>query len=243
MNYISLGYFCAIAGELERFGLHDRTYPFDWLISDFEGVIRAIETHFEDFWEYKEWYQDKNNRHYYKHNSYDFHFHHDFDSFQSLEKQLPAVREKYNRRIEAFYSAIEKPTLFIRYISDEQRIEGISKELLWIEENNDRIISLLKSFNSDNEIMYIANSEVKSDKITIYPVTKEKGKLAVRFPFDNNKELNKYFSSVDHHLKAANLKWLEKKSKRRKKLKTLMRLIKRMLVKEYHHDRVFKYLG
>lgn len=49
MHYISLGYFCSIAMELERLGLRSESSPFDWLISDFEGVIHAIENHFEDF--------------------------------------------------------------------------------------------------------------------------------------------------------------------------------------------------
>jgi len=42
MHYISLGYFCSIAMDLEKLGLRTESSPFDWLISDFEGVIRAL---------------------------------------------------------------------------------------------------------------------------------------------------------------------------------------------------------
>lgn len=36
-HVISLGFFCSVALELERKGLRDASYPFDWLISDFQG--------------------------------------------------------------------------------------------------------------------------------------------------------------------------------------------------------------
>ena len=46
MNYISLGYFCSVASELERYGLRGESYPFDWVISDFGGVVEAIQNNF-----------------------------------------------------------------------------------------------------------------------------------------------------------------------------------------------------
>lgn len=48
-HVISLGFFCSVALELERKGLRDASYPFDWLISDFQGVIKVIENRFYDF--------------------------------------------------------------------------------------------------------------------------------------------------------------------------------------------------
>ena len=35
--------------QLEKFGLRKASYPFDWIISDFEGVVRAIDSGFENF--------------------------------------------------------------------------------------------------------------------------------------------------------------------------------------------------
>lgn len=48
-HVISLGFFCSVALELERKGVRDASYPFDWLISDFQGVIKVIENRFYDF--------------------------------------------------------------------------------------------------------------------------------------------------------------------------------------------------
>ena len=31
-----------VAGELEKYGLRNASSPFDWMISDFEGVISCI---------------------------------------------------------------------------------------------------------------------------------------------------------------------------------------------------------
>ncbi len=43
-NYISLGYFCEVAKDLERLGLRNQSSPFDWVISYFPKVIYAIDT-------------------------------------------------------------------------------------------------------------------------------------------------------------------------------------------------------
>lgn len=51
-HFISLGYFCSVALELERIGLRSSSSPFDWCISSYEGVIDAIENHFEGFLDY-----------------------------------------------------------------------------------------------------------------------------------------------------------------------------------------------
>lgn len=40
-NYISLGYFCGVAQDLEKLGLRSYSAPFDWGISSFAGVIMA----------------------------------------------------------------------------------------------------------------------------------------------------------------------------------------------------------
>lgn len=126
MNYISLGYFCSVASELEKLGLRTESSPFDWVISDFEGDINNIKNHFADYLDYIFLSQDKQNREIYKNIKYNICFFHDFNKYTSLKKQLPHVAEKYNRRIERFYKSITSPTLFIRYISDEEVINGVS---------------------------------------------------------------------------------------------------------------------
>ena len=42
-NYISLGYFCEVAKDLEKLGLRNQSSPFDWVISYFPNVINAID--------------------------------------------------------------------------------------------------------------------------------------------------------------------------------------------------------
>lgn len=42
-NYISLGYFCEVAQDLEKLGLRNQSSPFDWCITYFPNVIDAID--------------------------------------------------------------------------------------------------------------------------------------------------------------------------------------------------------
>lgn len=153
-HFISLGYFCSVALELERVGLRSTSSPFDWCISNYEGIINAIQNHFEDFLNYDYLLQSDILHNHYFNEKYRIWFFHDFDQYHSLKKQLPRVKEKYLRRIERFYKDIKQPTLFVRYISDE--IEG--EELEYIKKNNEKITKLLKSFNEENEVIYIANT-------------------------------------------------------------------------------------
>ena len=70
INCISLGYFCSVALELERIGLRSASYPFDWTISDFEGVIDAIENNFIHFLDYEYLYQNKEIHSHYRNKKY-----------------------------------------------------------------------------------------------------------------------------------------------------------------------------
>lgn len=152
-NYISLGYFCSVALELERMGLRSTSSPFDWIISNYEGVINAIQNHFEDFLSYENLLQSESVHKRYFDEKYRMWFFHDFDQYHSLKSQLPSVKAKYLRRIYRFYEDIKEPTLFVRYISDETE-----EELEYIKKNHTKIKDLLKSFNQENDVLYIANS-------------------------------------------------------------------------------------
>ena len=197
MNYISLGYACAVARNLEKLGLRNSSMPFDWSITNFEGVIKAINNNFHNFLEYDLLLQNSQVLKHYMNTKYNIQFYHDFNKFETLEKQLPLVQEKYNRRIKRFYDDIRKPTTFIRYISDENIINGKSEELIWIEDNFDFIISTLKSFNPENEIIFIANKGIESSKIKIYNVEIEDSTDTInRMPINNNLELNALFKNI-----------------------------------------------
>ena len=111
-NYISLGYFCGIAEDLEKIGLRSFSSPFDWILSSFPKVILALEKEFDNFLSYSNLSQSVELRDHYHDDYYDCYFFHDFDKYKSLKKQYQSVYDKYNRRISRFLSQIRKPTLF-----------------------------------------------------------------------------------------------------------------------------------
>ena len=101
-NYISLGYFCEVAQDLEKLGLRNASSPFDWGISYFANVIDAIDKRFDGFLDYENLSQSAFDRSNYHEDKYHFYFFHDFDKYKSLDKQYQSVRDKYWRRINRF---------------------------------------------------------------------------------------------------------------------------------------------
>jgi hypothetical protein len=244
MNYISLGYFCSVAIELEKLGLRSESSPFDWTLADFKGVIAAIEENFSGFMDYEYLLQSGEYREIYLNSRYNIKFFHDFDMYRPLSVQLPEVRKKYDRRIERFYKSICEPTLFVRYISDIQKVDGKSAELIWIEDNYEKVISLLKSFNKENDILFIANEGVTSDKIVIYNVEKDEGDSVARNPIHKSSQLFSLFSGFDHKDKQANIERYNKKQKKKRsiynriKRKTIP-LFKKTFCKVYTHEHMY----
>ncbi len=195
-HYISLGHFCSVAMDLEALGLRDASLPFDWNIElDFKGVLNCIRNRFQDYLTYEKLEQDRNAPAHYK-NEYNVQFFHDFNPYAPLSEQLPAVEEKYARRIARFYEEIAEPTLFIRYINTQILDEGgRSRELIWIEEHEADILAFLKSFHPDNEILYIVNDTQSSETVRLYRVPADKGDIVARQPRLASKELGELLSS------------------------------------------------
>lgn len=156
-HVISLGWFCGPAMELEKVGLRDASYPFDWLLThDFKNVILSIKE--------KKIYNlklgnmlqyEKVPSHWYN-KEYIISLFHDFSEYEYLEKQLPAVNAKYARRFARFYTAIQEPTLFIRYVKDKD-------ELHYIYENEEKINQILQRYNGENVIKYIVHRDIMED--------------------------------------------------------------------------------
>lgn len=168
-HIISLGWFCSPALEIRRIGLRDASYPFDWLMThDFSVIInliknkRYIKLHSDDMLQYEsdssKWYSRE----------YLISIFHDFDNYTKLNEQIGAVNEKYFRRMKRFYESIIEPTLFLRYIKDED-------EALYISTHEVEIKNVIQEDNEENEIIYIANIELKDalqlSKSKIYFVT------------------------------------------------------------------------
>lgn len=210
-HVISLGYFCSPALELERIGLRDASYPFDWIICDFKGVLDCIENKFDDFLKYENIYQYKDYKQYYIDQKYNFHFYHDFSAYGAIKNQLPSVLQKYQRRIERFRLNIKEPTLFLRYIESQ-------KELDYIEANYENIISVLKAENENNDLILISNDDVQSELLFVYKVKKDKNDSVARRFLDKNAELKNYLCSdiYDTDKRLANIE--NYKSKKNKEM-------------------------
>lgn len=253
-HIISLGYYCSVASDLERMGLRDASYPFDWLISSFEGVICLIENEFKDFLRYEILSQDSLHRQHYRNDKYNLVFYHDFNKFSPLNEQIEDVQEKYRRRIDRFYKNISEPTLFIRYISDENKDRiGNSAELLWIENNIERINHLIKRYNINNEIIFIGNTGLSSDVIDIYCVDKDKNDTVARKPVDKNADLALFLNQIDFPNKQNNLLRYRKKTRfsllkkiRRKVISVIRKILGKVLflykpkiLSEYVHNKTY----
>lgn len=189
-NFISLGYFCNVAQDLEELGLRSTSSPFDWCITDFKGIIKAIDNGFIGFMDYNNLEQSELFRNHYRDSEYNCFFFHDFSKYKSLDKQYDLVKNKYKRRIDRFLSNIQNPTLFFRYISSERTDEnGKSLELEFIETHLDIINSTIKKYNQENEIIYIGDPTVQSNIIKVYHVAIEENDVVSRHPIINNPEL------------------------------------------------------
>ncbi|MDF2946465.1 MAG: cysteine protease [Bacillales bacterium] len=233
-HIISLGFFCSTALELERIGLRDSSSPFDWLISDFKGVIECIDNGFDDLLNYDNISQYKEIPQYYVDNKYNLHFYHDFSGYASLMNQLPKVQEKYRRRIDRFYKNIKEPTLFLYYIKDMVELE-------YIERDYSSIISILKKSNSNNNLILISNEDITSQSLYIYYVKKDDTDSVARVFLEKNKELNDYLCSdiYDSNKRQSNINRFKSGIKKKKLLsysEVIISKVQRKLLKKYIHS-------
>lgn len=207
-HIISLVHFCSPAQEIERIGFRECSSPFDWLISsDFEMIMVLIENNFDDFLNKEYLYQSNDNPSYYYNSICKVWFYHDFNEYEPLDEQLTIVQEKYKRRIDKFYRNIIESTLFIRYISD-------GNELLFIENNIKKILSGLQNFNKKNQILFILNNNLKSNKIKLYVVKPDQNDTVAREFLKKSEELCKYLNEMIYYDK-----YLKQKNQRRYKNK------------------------
>lgn len=234
---ISLGHFCSPALTIESLGLRDSSMPFDWLIEPWESVEKLINNHFDGFLESSNMLQDAKNRNYYFDAKYKIWFCHDFNGYHSLNEQINAVVEKYQRRIVKFYASIVEPTLFIRYI------EGIN-ELTYLEKNYDYVMAMLQQFNVANNIIFICNDDITySSSIPIYYVKKDKNDAVARKPQKNNCDLLNFLQSniYDKNKRKSNLLfYLKKKYSVKKWVFKFKYKVDRLIRKPYVHSDIFQ---
>ena len=145
---VSLGSFCSVAMELEKKGLREASYPFDWMISDrLEEILHLMQNDFADFLN-PAFIHSEHRKEVCFNEKTGMHFYHDFNGNDTIEAQIPALKEKYERRIRRFYSDISSPTLFVRYCIRPEDEE-------YIRNKREAILKYLKTFNSENSILYV----------------------------------------------------------------------------------------
>lgn len=163
-NVISLGFRCKLSIMLEREGFRSSSGPFDWVVTEsFENVLKLINNHFDNFITFENLYQSKKYPDVYLDKFNQIYFYHDFNN-KSVFSIFETVRKKYSRRIEHFYSVINKPTLFIREIKTPE-------ELFFIINQRDYITKTISAYNENNKIIFLTKFDyelTKCDKDFIF---------------------------------------------------------------------------
>lgn len=233
-NFISIGFFCSVALELERVGLRSSSSPFDWLICSVEGMSNLIKNKFDHFLDEDLLLQDSNQRNHYYNPVYNVWFFHEFSKYKSLNEQIGDVQQKYRRRINRFYEQISNPTLLLRYIANET-------ELTWWNEHIDEFTSMVKEYNEGNDILFIANEGLVSDKFFIYNVEPDENDDVARKPLEKNEDLKNLLESFHYSKRQDNLIIYNKKQKNKelRKIKDKFLESKNQLIeKEYIHSKI-----
>lgn len=210
-NVISLGFFCSIAKDIESLGLRNFSGPFDWMVTTWNGIFRCFQTNFEVFLKKENLYQADVDRCIYADKINNIIYFHDFSKYKTLDEQFDDVKKKYNRRIKRFYDEIKKPTLFIRYIWDGELKGEKINEIRTIEKDYPIFRMLIKSYCPENEVIFIANSDVKSSLLPIAYVDKDDGDTVNRKPIYGNQFLLDYLKNIDYKNREANLDVYNKK--------------------------------
>ena len=193
-NCASLGWFCGTACSLSKLGLRSFSGPFDWYFSnDFSSVVSLVENRFSDFF-VRENLEPCELPYQFWDIEHDFFFMHDNDAGEPFDDAYPKIKEKYIKRANRFLEAIIEPTCLFRTVGSNDEIDYINEDYIHI--NN-----VFKSFNANNEIVYILFQGMKElDShchqyildISERPDVEE----TMRAMFDHNNELLSYCSSL-----------------------------------------------
>ena len=212
-NIISLGFNCAIAASLRKYGLRNRDYPFDWGASTMEGVLAAVKEEFIDFLD-DLWITDIGNGIYY-HNKYQYSFAHDFQdgiwNEIDFESQMQYVKEKYRKKINNFLNDLKYGrALFIRQIQDLREAKYIVENMEYIKET----LRIGSNYNN-NSIVWIGEKLVveyfKEEKIPIYEaeIVWEDGGTGHLFDRDAELKQRLLYGQIDSRQQIENLLYVQ----------------------------------
>lgn len=145
-NCISLGWFCGTASAMGKLGLRSFSGPFDWILSDYQQVLRMIETDFADLLMKDNLRLLADNPKAFEDTKYGFIYFHDIKV--DFEREYEQIAEKYRRRCRQFMSASQNPTCYLRIVRSVNEIK-------YIEENQEYIERVIKKSNSLNQVFYL----------------------------------------------------------------------------------------
>ena len=153
-----MGFCCFVAGNLEKMGLRSASLPYDWNVTYWKAIEDTIVSHFDNYMVKEKLYQYKDYPHCYENCSAGVTFVHDFVDYLPLDKQFDKVKEKYDRRISAFYNSIIEPTVFIRYCMN-------AEEVYCIEKRYQNIKDIFTGFNEQNEMIFLTHDDIDISKV------------------------------------------------------------------------------
>lgn len=147
-TFISLGYFCGTAASMSKHGLRGSSGPFDWVFSDFDGVIRTIDNDFKEFISEDCIQFSDDDPLLFMNPKYGIQFVHELRD--NYNDEIDSVRKTYLKRIERFKNERQKGKVcFIRAVRDQEEIDYIRQNTAYIKEvlgRSNEIIYLIPEF-------------------------------------------------------------------------------------------------
>lgn len=206
-SFVSLGWNCAIAASMEKFGLRSWSGPFDWIVSkDLPGLLSVMEKDFQNFMVLKNLELCDQRHEIFADQSCGFKFMHEGNLFD--REQYEAVYEKYQRRIRRFLKEAERSICFLRYVECADEIDYVVKNVTYVRtvverhSKNNQIVFLLKEgmiIPPDFPFLYFYLPDSKRNKLYDW--------------FDYAQELLQFcVQNFDRKRIVENIIWLRKKS-------------------------------
>lgn len=122
-EFVSLGCFCGVARTLQCLGIKQFTYPFDWTRCPLDGVVRLLDTNFEDFLSYSSVFEHERMKAFGGSKWGGSFWHHDPDA--------ASTKTDMARRIDRFFGKAEVPAskarMFIRACNSSAELEECAK--------------------------------------------------------------------------------------------------------------------
>lgn len=164
---ISLGCNCEVALNIRDYFGAERAYPFDWWITPFQALWNLLEGRFHDLFNINN-LEVSSDLLTVRDTYYNLLYHHDFKRADddkiipdTLEEQLPRVKQKYDMLIHRFFTDLQnKRVLFIR--NSDGNIPHLDRDETPMDENTFlRLYDLLEKLFPDSAIsLLITNCPV-----------------------------------------------------------------------------------